>query len=191
MDLLEIFKPLNPYLGWSSLVFYVLVVVFTQMKTMRIAAYGSIINDIFYGLSMGINGLAKVTINLAVACINTNRYARDFTHINKTAIHIITALAVLGVLGIAAYGIYSLYTDFSWAGVLLWSDAAITISALTVKNIRAYKWLMLLACFPAIPGYYMIGEWPMVIIKSIVGSISAYHLYYHMEEPAEKAEVTN
>ena len=173
---MENIQLLNVYLGWTSLVCYIAVIVVTNMKLMRKTAYLSIINDILYGLSMGINGIAKVVINLAVGCINSNRYAKDFTKINKKLIITLTVLATISILGITGFGMYSLYQSPSIAGVLLWTDAALVIGALTVKNIKKYQILMLLACLPAIIGYYMIGETPMVIIKVIVGIIAGYHL---------------
>ena len=172
----ELLISLNPYLGWTSLVFYVLVITVTSMGWMRKVAYLSVINDVLYGLSMGIHGWAKVTINIAVGFINTNRYVQDFTRTKGVTIYLLHILAGTSVIGIASFGLYSLATAFSFAGVLLWVDAALVIGALTVKSIHNYRVLMALSCVPAMIGYGLIGEIPMLLIKLIVGCIAIYHL---------------
>lgn len=174
---MELIASLNSYLGWTSLVFYVLIIVATNMKMIRKLAYVSVINDILYGLSMGINGVAKVVINLSVGAINSNRYAKDFTNLPKNIIRGLTVLAFLGTGYILYFGLNDLINDFQWFKVALWIDAALVIGALMVKNIYLYRTLILFSCGPAIIGYGAIGETPMIIIKCIVAIIATFHLF--------------
>lgn len=146
------------------------------MKMVRNLAYLSVLNDVFYGLSLGINGLAKVVINLCVGAINSNRYAQDFTNLSKPVIYLLMALAAAGTGYIVYFGMMDLVTAFAWFKVALWADAALVIGALMVKDITKYRALLLFSCPVAIIGYSAIGETPMIIIKALVGIIASYHL---------------
>ena len=160
-------------LGWTSVAFYIGITIFNTMKFTRYAAFGSATNDIVWAALMG--WWPKVILNLAVASINTYRYAKDFMQVS---IWIINALAVIMVGGIGYIG-YVAITAFiaepTLNVALQFVDLGIILVALYMTSLTRYRWLMLSSGFVGMAAYW--GNPQMMIIKALVIGIMTYKLF--------------
>lgn len=171
---------ISEILGWTSVAFYIGLTVFNSMKFTRFAAFGSATNDIIWSVLMG--WWPKVILNVSVASLNTYRYAKDFTNVNKNII-----LALAGVMGIGIlYIIYVAVTAFvaepTLPVALQFADLGVILLALYMTSLTNYRKLMLISGFIGMAAYY--GNPQMMIIKAMVIGIMSYKLLFDKSQDA-------
>ncbi|MFT7423485.1 MAG: hypothetical protein ACI8UC_001565, partial [Psychromonas sp.] len=81
-------------LGWTSVFFYILLLVFNGMKSMRLASFLSVSNDVLWGFLIGV--MPKVLLNLVVGGVTLYRYVCDFTNTPKKLINLLLVLMLVG-----------------------------------------------------------------------------------------------
>lgn len=171
-------------LGWTSVAFYIGLTVFNSMKFTRYAAFGSASNDILWAFLMG--WWPKVILNLAVASINTYRYAKDFTTVSKNIVIGLGGIMLAGISYIAYIAITGFIAMPTLSVGLQFVDLAIILVALYMKSLTNYRWFMLFSGFVGMAAYY--GNPQMMIIKAMVICIMSYKLIFDKTQTVETAE---
>ena len=62
-------------LGWTSVAFYICLLIFNGMKNVRLASFLSVANDVVWGFMIGV--MPKVLLNLVVGSVTLYRYLCD------------------------------------------------------------------------------------------------------------------
>lgn len=171
-------------LGWTSVAFYIGLTVFNSMKFTRYAAFGSATNDVLWAFLMG--WWPKVILNLAVASLNTYRYAKDFTNVSKSVVLGLGGVMAAGILYIAYVAVNAFIADPTLAVALQFADLGIILIALYMTTLTNYRWFMLLSGFVGMAAYY--GNPQMMIIKALVIGIMGYKLMFDKSQTVETAE---
>jgi len=174
-------------LGWTSVAFYIFLMVFNGMKYVRLASFLSVANDVIWGFMIGV--MPKVLLNLVVGSVSLYRYLCDFTETSKKIINLFLVLMIAGLL----YFLYFAITDYlanpSLGLLLTWFDFVLILTALSVKNIRWFQSFMFLSAFVGGYAYYLLGIEQMIIIKTIVAVIMGYKLFIHPRFPELEAKL--
>ncbi|WP_413699858.1 phosphopyruvate hydratase [Psychromonas sp. KJ10-10] len=174
-------------LGWTSVAFYILLLLFNGMKNMRLASFLSVANDVVWGFMIGV--LPKVLLNLIVGSVTFYRYLCDFTDASKKLINTVLVLMIIGL----AYFVYFVANDYlanpSLGLLLTWFDFVIILTALSVKNIRVFQLFMLCSAFVGGYAYFLLGIEQMIVIKVIVACITAYKLFIHPKYPELEGKI--
>ncbi|MDN2663846.1 phosphopyruvate hydratase [Psychromonas sp. 14N.309.X.WAT.B.A12] len=164
-------------LGWTSVFFYIFLMVFNGMKNIRLASFLSVINDVSWGILIGV--MPKVLLNLVVGSVTLYRYLCDFTELSTR----ITKLILVIMIAFLTYATYFSVNDYlanpSLGLLLTWVDFAVILTALSVKKIRLFQGFMWLSAFVGGYAYYLLGIDQMVVIKMIVGLIMTHKLFIH------------
>jgi hypothetical protein len=168
-------------LGWTSVVFYISLLVFNGMKNVRLASFLSIGNDVLWGFLIGV--MPKVLLNLVVCGVSSYRYLCDFTNVSKRVTQIVLGFMVVGILYFTQFAITDYFANPSLGLLLTWIDFAVILTALSVKRIVLFQSFMLLSAFVGGYAYLLLGIDQMVVIKFIVGSITSYKLFLHPKFP--------
>jgi len=174
-------------LGWTSVAFYIFLLVFNGMKHMRLASFLSVANDVIWGFMIGV--LPKVLLNLVVGSVTLYRYLCDFTNTPKKIINLSLALMVAGLLYFLYFAVNSYLAEPSLGLLLTWVDFVIILTALSVKKIRIFQTFMFLSAFVGGYAYYLLGIEQMVVIKTIVACITGYKLFIHPRFPELEAKL--
>ena len=161
-------------LGWTSVVFYILLLFFNGMKNMRLASFLSVANDVIWGFMIGV--LPKVLLNLVVGSVTLYRYLCDFTDTPKKLINLFLSLMLVGLLYFVYFAVNDYLAQPSFGLLLTWFDFVLILIALSVKNIRLFQVFMLSSAFLGGYAYYLLGIDQMVVIKVIVAFITSYKL---------------
>ncbi|WP_354623516.1 phosphopyruvate hydratase [Psychromonas sp. MME2] len=164
-------------LGWTSVAFYILLLLFNGMKNMRLASFLSVANDVVWGFMIGV--MPKVLLNLVVGSVTFYRYICDFTNTPKKVTYILLALMILGIGYFTHFAINDYLANPSLGLLLTWVDFALILIALSVKRLRIFQLFMLTSAFVGGFAYYLLGIEQMVVIKAIVGGITSYKLFIH------------
>ena len=164
-------------LGWTSVFFYILLLIFNRMKNMRIASFLSVVNDVSWGILIGV--MPKVLLNLVVGSVNLYRYICDFTELPVNVIRLILTTMIVFLLYATYFSINDYLANPSLGLLLTWFDFAIILTALSVKRLRLFQLFMFLSAFVGGYAYYLLGIEQMVVIKSIVGCIMFHKLFIH------------
>ncbi|TEW50669.1 phosphopyruvate hydratase [Psychromonas sp. RZ5] len=162
-------------LGWTSVFFYILLLVFNRMKNMRVASFLSVINDVIWGILIGV--MPKVLLNLVVGSVNLYRYICDFTEVPANIVRLILATMIAFLLYATYFSINDYLANPSQGLLLTWVDFAIILTALSVKNLRLFQLFMFLSAFVGGYAYYLLGIEQMLVIKAIVGLIMLHKLF--------------
>ncbi|WP_413692564.1 phosphopyruvate hydratase [Psychromonas sp. KJ10-2] len=164
-------------LGWTSVFFYVFLMVFNGMKNIRLASFLSVINDVSWGILIGV--MPKVLLNLVVGSVTLYRYLCDFTELSRR----ITLIILVIMIAFLTYATYFSVNDYlanpSLGLLLTWVDFAIILTALSVKKIRFFQFFMWISAFVGGYAYYLLGIDQMIVIKAIVGLIMTHKLFFH------------
>lgn len=171
-------------LGWTSVAFYIGLTVFNSMKFTRFAAFGSAFNDILWAFLMG--WWPKVILNLAVASINTYRYAKDFMDVSKKIVFGLGGIMLISILYIAYIAITGFIASPTLSVALQFADLAIILVALYMTTLTNYRWFMLFSGFVGMAAYY--GNPQMMIIKAMVIGIMSYKLMFDKSQAVNTAE---
>lgn len=164
-------------LGWTSVFFYILLLVFNGMKSMRLASFLSVSNDVLWGFLIGV--MPKVLLNLVVGGVTLYRYVCDFTNTPKKLINLLLVLMLVGFAYFANFAINSYLANPSLGLLLTWVDFTVILTALSMKRLRLFQILMLSSAFVGGYAYYLLGIEQMVMIKIIVGMLTSYKLFIH------------
>lgn len=162
-------------LGWTSVVFYILLLVFNGMKSMRLASFLSVANDVLWGFLIGV--MPKVLLNLVVGGVTLYRYVCDFTNTPKKLINLLLVLMLAGIAYFANFAINSYLANPSLGLLLTWVDFALILMALSMKRIQLFQIFMLTSAVLGGYAYYLLGIEQMVVIKIIVGTLTSYKLF--------------
>ena len=176
--MLDIFQNI---LGWTSVVFYILITVFNSMKFTRYAAFASAANDIIWSILMG--WWPKLILNLSVGAINTYRYLKDFTKTGAYLLNGFAGIVGIGILYIIYFAVKTYFEHPTLSVALQFADLGFIVLALSMTSLRKYRWLMLISGFVGMAGYFANPQ--MVIIKAMVICIMTYKLFtsrHHKEE---------
>lgn len=168
-------------LGWTSVAFYILLLVFNGMKSMRLASFLSVANDVAWGFMIGV--LPKVLLNLVVGSVTLYRYLCDFTQTPKKFINLFLVLMVTGLLYFVYFAANDYLANPSTGLLLTWFDFVLILIALSVKQIRLFQIFMLCSAFLGGYAYYLLGIEQMMVIKTIVAIITSYKLLIHPRFP--------
>ncbi|PKF61995.1 phosphopyruvate hydratase [Psychromonas sp. psych-6C06] len=168
-------------LGWTSVAFYIFLLVFNGMKNMRLASFLSVANDVIWGFMIGV--LPKVLLNLVVGSVTLYRYLCDFTRTPKKIINAVLILMIAGLLYFLYFAANDYLANPSLGLLLTWFDFVLILIALSVKKIRIFQTFMLISAFVGGYAYLLLGIEQMVVIKSIVAGITAYKLFIHPRFP--------
>lgn len=168
-------------LGWTSVAFYIFLLLFNGMKNMRLASFLSVINDVTWGLMIGV--LPKVLLNLVVGSVTLYRYLCDFTNTSKKIINLFLMVMVSGLLYFLYFAVNDYLSNPSLGSLLTWFDFVLILTALSVKNIRLFQVFMFSSAFLGGYAYYLLGIEQMVVIKCIVAIIIGYKLFIHPRFP--------
>ncbi|WEM45498.1 hypothetical protein PTW35_20685 (plasmid) [Photobacterium sp. DA100] len=168
-------------LGWTSVAFYISLTIFNSMKATRFAAFGSAANDTVWALLMG--WYPKVILNLAVASINTYRYAKDFMSVSKTLLIALGSVMAAGIGYILYVAVSSFIAEPTLAVGFQFLDLGIILTAIYMTSLRKYRVLMLMSGFVGMVGYY--GNPQMMIIKALVIGIMSYKLYKNQDDSTQ------
>lgn len=168
-------------LGWTSVFFYILLLVFNGMKNMRLASFLSVTNDVIWGFMIGV--MPKVLLNLVVGSVTFYRYLCDFTNTSKKVINLFLIIMITGLLYFLYFAINDYLTNPSMGLLLTWFDFILILTALSVKKIRLFQIFMLSSAFVGGYAYYLLGIDQMVVIKTIVAIITGYKLLIHPHFP--------
>ena len=164
-------------LGWTSVVFYIFLLVFNTMQRMRLASFLSVANDVVWGFMIGV--MPKVLLNLVVGSVSFYRYLNDFTNVSNKVINVFLVLMIAALIYFLNFAINAYLADPSLGMLLTWADFVIILIALSVKNIKIYQSFMFLSAFVGGYAYYLLGIDQMVVIKIIVALLSGYKLFVH------------
>lgn len=174
-------------LGWTSVAFYILLLLFNGMKNMRLASFLSVANDVTWGFMIGV--LPKVLLNLIVGSVTFYRYLCDFTEASKKVLNTVLVLMIIGL----TYFVYFAANDYlanpSLGLLLTWFDFVIILTALSVKKIRLFQLFMLCSAFVGGYAYYLLAIEQMIVIKTIVACITAYKLFIHPRFPELEGKI--
>ena len=162
-------------LGWTSVAFYIFLLVFNGMKNMRLTSFLSVANDVLWGFMIGV--MPKVLLNLVVGSVTLYRYVCDFTDTSKKLINLLLVLMLSGIGYFTYFAVNSYFADPSLGLLLTWLDFAVILTALSMKKIRLFQFLMLTSAFVGGYAYYLLGIEQMVVIKSIVAILMLYKLF--------------
>ena len=165
---------LKEVLGWSSVIFYILITVFNSMKKTRYAAFASAANDIVWAILMG--WWPKVILNLSVTTVNTYRYLKDFTKTKRTILRAFAGLATVGISYILYFAITTFLKQPTLAVGLQFLDLGIILLALYMKKLNRYRLLMFVSGIVGMAAYW--GNTQMMIIKALVVIIMSYNLMF-------------
>lgn len=168
-------------LGWTSVAFYILLLVFNGMKNMRLASFLSVANDVAWGFMIGV--MPKVLLNLVVGSVTFYRYLCDFTATPKKVVNLFLGLMIAGLLYFLYFAINSYLAEPSLGLLLTWFDFVLILTALSVKQIRLFQLFMLSSAFLGGYAYYLLGIEQMVVIKCIVALLMSYKLLIHPKFP--------
>jgi len=168
-------------LGWTSVAFYILLLVFNGMKNMRLASFLSVANDVTWGFMIGV--MPKVLLNLVVGSVTFYRYLCDFTATPKKIINLFLILMVTGLIYFLYFAINDYLANPSLGLLLTWFDFVLILFALSVKKIRIFQCFMLFSAFLGGYAYYLLGIEQMIVIKSIVACIMSYKLFIRPQFP--------
>ena len=164
-------------LGWTSVVFYILLLVFNGMKNMRLTSFLSVANDVLWGFMIGV--MPKVLLNLVVGGVTLYRYVCDFTHTSKKLINLLLVLMLTGIAYFAYFAVNNYLANPSSGLLLTWIDFAIILTALSMKRLRLFQMFMLTSAFIGGYAYFLLGIEQMVVIKIIVAALTGYKLFIH------------
>jgi len=164
-------------LGWTSVAFYILLLVFNGMKPMRLTSFLSVANDVLWGVLIGV--MPKVLLNLVVGGVTLYRYVCDFTNAAKILANLLLVLMLAGIGYFTYFAINDYLAHPSFGLLLTWLDFAIILTALSMKKIRLFQIFMLLSAFVGGYAYYLLDIDQMVVIKTIVGCLTAYKIFIH------------
>jgi hypothetical protein len=168
-------------LGWTSVIFYIFLLLFNGMKNMRLASFLSVVNDVVWGFMIGV--LPKVLLNLVVGSVTLYRYLCDFTDASKKTINLFLGLMITGLLYFVYFAVNDYLANPSLGLLLTWFDFVLILIALSVKQIRLFQIMMLSSAFLGGYAYYLLGIEQMVVIKAIVALITLYKLLIHPSFP--------
>lgn len=171
-------------LGWTSVLFYIGLTIFNSMKYTRYAAFGSATNDILWSFLM--QWWPKVILNLAVASLNTYRYAKDFTSVSKSIIFALASVMGIGIAYIVYVAVMSFIAEPTLIVALQFVDLGIILAALYMTKLTSYRWLMLASGFVGMGAYY--GNEQMMIIKAMVIGIMSYKLIFDKSQNVDLAQ---
>ncbi len=171
---------ISEILGWTSVAFYIGLTVFNSMKFTRFAAFGSATNDIVWALLMG--WWPKVILNVSVASLNTYRYAKDFTNVNKNIILTLAGIMGIGILYIIYVAVTAFVAEPTLSVALQFADLGIILLALYMTRLTNYRKLMLISGFVGMAAYY--GNPQMMIIKAMVIGIMSFKLLFDKSQEA-------
>lgn len=164
-------------LGWTSVVFYIFLLIFNGMQKMRLASFLSVLNDVVWGFLIGV--MPKVLLNLVVGSVSFYRYLNDFTNVSRKVVNFFLLIMIAGLTYFLYFAINDYLANPSTGLLLTWFDFVLILIALSVKNIRIFQTFMLLSAFVGGYAYYLLGIEQMIIIKIIVGLITGYKLFIH------------
>ncbi len=164
-------------MGWTSVAFYILLLLFNGMKNMRLASFLSVANDVMWGFMIGV--MPKVLLNLVVGSVSFYRYVCDFTNIPKKVTHLLLVLMVAGLSYFSYFAVNDYLANSSLGLLLTWVDFALILIALSVKRIHVFQFFMLTSAFVGGFAYYLLSIEQMIVIKVIVGLITSYKLLIH------------
>ncbi|HEY5714863.1 MAG TPA: phosphopyruvate hydratase [Psychromonas sp.] len=162
-------------LGWSSVVFYILLLVFNGMKNMRLTSFLSVANDVLWGFMIGV--MPKVLLNLVVGGVTLYRYVCDFTNTSKKWINRLLVLMLIGIAYFAYFAVTDYLASPSLGLLLTWIDFAVILTALSMKRLHLFQIFMLTSAFVGGYAYYLLGIEQMVVIKIIVATLTGYKLF--------------
>ena len=145
------------------------------MKNMRVASFLSVINDVIWGILIGV--MPKVLLNLVVGSVNLYRYICDFTEVPVNLIRVILATMITFLLYATYFSINDYLANPSQGLLLTWLDFALILTALSVKRLRLFQLFMFLSAFIGGYAYYLLGIEQMIVIKTIVGFIMFHKLF--------------
>jgi len=168
-------------LGWTSVFFYIFLLFFNGMKNIRIASFLSVVNDVVWGMMIGV--MPKVLLNLVVGSVTFYRYICDFTHLSSKMTRTILVIMVLFLLYALYFSVNSYLKAPSLGLLLTWVDFAVILIALSVKKVKLFQSFMLLSVFVGGWAYYLLDIEQMMVIKSIVGLIMVHKLFIHPRFP--------
>ena len=175
---------ISEVLGWTSVAFYVGLTMFNSMKFTRYAAFCSATNDILWAILMG--WWPKLILNLAVASLNTYRYAKDFMNVNKYIIMSLGSVMGCGIIYILYVAISAFMSDPSVFVALQFLDLFVILIALYMTSLTRYRQFMLLSGFVGMFAYY--GNPQMMIIKAMVISIMCYKFMFDKTQDEKAVE---
>lgn len=168
-------------LGWTSVFFYILLLLFNGMKNVRLATFLSIANDVVWGFMIGV--MPKVLLNLVVGSVNLYRYICDFTKLSTNTVRAILLIMVSFLLYATYFSVNDYLANPSMGLLLTWADFAILLAALSVKKVQIFQSLMFLSAFVGGYAYYLLGIDQMVVIKGIVAIIMTHKLFINPRFP--------
>ena len=168
-------------LGWTSVVFYIFLLVFNTMERMRLASFLSVANDVVWGFMIGV--MPKVLLNLVVGSVSFYRYLNDFTTVSKKVVNVFLVLMIAALIYFLNFAINAYLAEPSLGMLLTWADFVVILIALSVKNLKIYQSFMFLSAFVGGYAYYLLGIDQMVVIKIIVALLSGYKLFVHPHYP--------
>ena len=174
-------------LGWTSVAFYICLLVFNGMKNVRLASFLSVANDVIWGFMIGV--MPKVLLNLVVGSVTLYRYLCDFTETSKKVINLFLVLMIAGLLYFLHFAVTDYLANPSLGLLLTWFDFVLILTALSVKNIRWFQTFMFASAFVGGYAYFLLGIEQMVVIKTIVAVISGYKLFVHPRFPELEAKL--
>ena len=162
-------------LGWTSVVFYILLLVANGMKNMRLTSFLSVGNDVLWGFMIGV--MPKVLLNLVVGGVTLYRYVCDFTNTANKLINLLLMLMLTGIAYFTYFAINDYLATPSLGLLLTWIDFAIILTALSMKRMPLFQIFMLTSAFVGGYAYYLLGIEQMVVIKIIVATLMGYKLF--------------
>jgi len=162
-------------LGWTSVFFYILLLIFNGMKNMRLASFLSVLNDVSWGILIGV--MPKVLLNLVVGSVTFYRYICDFTELPIKTTRFILVVMILFLTYATYFSINDYLANPSTGLLLTWVDFALILTALSVKKMRLFQSFMLLSAFVGGYAYYLLGIEQMMVIKAIVAFIMIHKLF--------------
>lgn len=162
-------------LGWTSVFFYIFLLIFNGMKNMRLASFLSVLNDVSWGVLIGV--MPKVLLNLVVGSVTFYRYICDFTKLPVNVTRFILAIMVSFLMYATYFSVNNYLAKPSLGLLLTWVDFAVILTALSVKKMRVFQSFMLLSTFVGGYAYYLLGIEQMIVIKGIVACIMIHKLF--------------
>lgn len=174
-------------LGWTSVAFYIFLLIFNGMKYVRLASFLSVANDVIWGFMIGV--MPKVLLNLVVGSVSLYRYLCDFTETAKKVVNFFLVLMIAGLLYFLHFAITDYLANPSLGLLLTWFDFVLILTALSVKNIRLFQVFMFASAFVGGYAYFLLGIEQMIVIKTIVAVITGYKLFVHPRFPKLEAKL--
>lgn len=168
-------------LGWTSVAFYILLLIFNGMKNMRLASFLSVVNDVVWGVMIGV--MPKVLLNLVVGSVSFYRYLCDFTKTPQKVVNLFLVIMLVGLIYFLYFAVNDYLANPSLGLLLTWFDFVLILTALSVKQIRIFQIFMLASAFLGGYAYYLLGINQMIVIKFIVAVMMGYKLFVHPKFP--------